>query len=485
MSRRRNPYPALVAVALVPALLLGGCWRFAAGRAPEPAVVDAGSSGSTSSSVPVGALTTPLLSVRRAPGIVSRDLNQAAFAEALTAFLPSIDDTSCVAVSVDGKFVAGKNETVALRPASNVKLITASVALAVLGASFTYTTEVRGTVQAGVVTGDLYLVGGGDPLLNSSWWKGPNTKFPPFNNTSVESLAAAIRDAGITRIDGGIVGDASRYDDEWYAPTWGGDIRFTEGGPVSALLANDSRESNTVSSDDPAAGAATVLKNALADLGITVAGGASDGVAPAEAPSITSVSSQPLPAILQEMLTTSDNNTAEMVLKEIGLAKGGAGTREAGLAVVVDTLTGWGVPMDGVTLVDGSGLSDENRLTCNALLAVLQHQAADDPIGQGLAKAGQEGGTLNDAFVGSPLEGVLLGKTGTLSNYADGVGGRPGAKSLCGYVPLDGGGAIEFAMVLNGPQIVEKVNYRPIWDAFGAVVAAYPSGPGAAELGPR
>jgi D-alanyl-D-alanine carboxypeptidase/D-alanyl-D-alanine-endopeptidase (penicillin-binding protein 4) len=200
---------------------------------------------------------------------------------------------------------------------------------------------------------------------------------------------------------------------------------------------------------------------------------------------VASVTSLPMTAVLQEMLTTSDNNTAEMLLKEIGVKAGGAGTREAGLGVVLSTVRSWGVPTDAIVLVDGSGLSDDNRLTCASLLGVMQHQSIDDPIGQGFAVAGQTGGTLSDAFVGTALEGVLRGKTGTLYNYGDGTGGKPAAKSLSGYVPVEGGGAIEFAMLLNGPQVAEKVVYRPIWDAFGKVLMSYPSGPTAAQLGPR
>jgi D-alanyl-D-alanine carboxypeptidase/D-alanyl-D-alanine-endopeptidase (penicillin-binding protein 4) len=482
MARRRNPYPGLVVVALVPALLLGGCWKFADGRSPDGVAVD---TVSTAVVAEPAALTTPLLSVRRTPAVLARDVSLAAFTTEAEGFLPMIDGTSCVALSVDGQMVASKNADLPLRPASNVKIITAAVALEVLGAGHTYTTEVRGSAQGGVVTGDLYLVGGGDPLLSSSWWKGPNTKYPPFNVTPIESLAQSIHDAGITQINGAIIGDASRYDDEWYAPTWTKDVRFTEGGPVSALLVNDSREANDTSSNDPVVGSATVLTNALRDVGVTVTGQPSAGSAPADLPVVASVVSQPLPAILQEMLTTSDNNTAEMVLKEIGHKAVGAGTREAGLGVVMQTLQQWGIPTDGVTLVDGSGLSDENRLTCDTLLEVMQHQSIDDPIGQGMAVAGQTGGTLDDAFVGTDLEGVLRGKTGTLYNYADGTGGKPAAKSLSGYVPVDGGGAVEFSMLLNGPQVAEKVVYRPIWDAFASVLLSYPSGPSAADLAPR
>ena len=475
--------PGLLLVALVPALLLGGCWRFAAGRVPEEVALPTEAAAAVPA-VP-GALTTPLMSVRRSPGVMARGLNIDGLSAELQGFLPRIDSTSCVAVSVDGKAVGSSNADTPLRPASNVKLLTAAVALEVLGPDHVFTTEVRGTVSGGVVTGDLYLVGGGDPLLSSSWWRGPNPKYPPFNTTSIEALAEAVRVAGVTVVQGAVVGDASHFDDEWYAPTWTGDVRFTEGGPVSGLLANDSREAVDRSSNDPVVGAATVFAEALRSVGVTVTGAASKGVADASLPVIAAIPSQPLPAVLAEMLTTSDNNTAEMVLKEIGLKGGGAGTREAGLAVVMSTLATWGVDTTGVVLVDGSGLSDENRLTCNVLLAVVQHQSVDDAVGSGLAVAGAAGGTLSDAFAGTSLEGVLRGKTGTLYNYDDGTGGKPAAKSLSGFVPVTGGGAVEFAIVLNGPQVSEKVVYRPIWDAFGKVLASYPAGPGAADLGPR
>lgn len=475
--------PGLLVAALVPALALGGCWRFAAGRVPSEVTLPAGST--TISVVTPAVLGTPLMSVRRSPGVLARDLNIASFRAELQDFLPAIDGTSCVAVSVDGQQVGSVNADTPLRPASNVKLITAAVALEVLGPQHVFTTEVRGVVTGGVVTGDLYLVGGGDPLLSSIWWKGPNPKYPPFNTTSIEALADAVRASGVTAVQGGVVGDDSHFDDEWYAPTWTSDVRFTEGGPISGLLANDSREAVDRSSNDPVVGAATVFAEALEAVGVTVSGGASKGAADPALPVIAAIPSLPLPAVLAEMLTTSDNNTAEMVLKEIGLRAGGSGTREAGLAVMMATLTKWGIDTAGVELVDGSGLSDENRLTCNALLAVVQHQDVDDAVGAGLAVAGAAGGTLSDAFEGTSLEGVLRGKTGTLYNYDDGTGGKPAAKALSGFVPVDGGGAVEFAILLNGPQVSEKVVYRPIWDSFGAALSTYPSGTSAADLGPR
>lgn len=488
MARRRNPVPGLVAVALVPALLLAGCWRIAGGRAAggTPVVIDGASigAGDEGAGIAAIALPTPLLSVRRAPAVLARDVNLAAFTAQAQSFLANIDETSCAAISIDGVPVAATNADTPLRPASNVKLLTAAVALEVLGPEFTYVTKVRGTLVDGRVVGDLYFVGGGDPVLNNTWWKGPNAKFPPFNNTSVEQFADSIVNAGVTVIEGSVIGDPSRYDEEWYAPSWFDDVRFIEGGPVSGLLVSDSRESPDRSSNDPAVGAATVLTNELRARGILVNGEPGRGVAPPDLAVVASTSSLPLPAVLAEMLTTSDNTAAEMVLKEIGFQGAGQGTREAGLGVVMSTLQSWGVPTDGTVLVDGSGLSDENRFTCNAFLAVLQHLAVDDPVGAGLPVAAQAGGTLADAFEGTPMEGVLRAKTGTLYNYDDGIGGRPAVKALSGFVPLEGGGAIEFSMLLTGPQIAEKVEYRPIWDAFAALLAGYPSGPTAAQLAP-
>ena len=79
--------------------------------------------------------------------------------------------------------------------------------------------------------GDLYLVGGGDPVLASEWWNGNNPKWPPFNETSFESLADAIQQHGVTKITGGVIGDGSRYDDEFFAPTWAAADHVTQAGP--------------------------------------------------------------------------------------------------------------------------------------------------------------------------------------------------------------------------------------------------------------
>ena len=476
-SRRINPIPVLVLLAAIPAAGLGALWRFADARRPPPVVQPVAPDPAT---LPA-AMTTPLLSVRRAPGVLSRQINRSALQAALEPLLALVDDNRCFALAINGQPVAEKNETLPLSPASNLKILTAAVALDVLGPGFTYSTKVVGALGAdGVVQGDVYLVGGGDPVLASEWWNGNNPKWPPFNETSFDSLADAIQQHGVTKITGGLIGDGSRYDDEFFAPTWAGADHITQAGPIDALLANDSWQSPQVSAKDPALGAATVLRDMLKARGIAV-GDASTGTATVGAATIAEVQSQPLPAILAEMLTTSDNNTAEMVLKEIGFKSKGQGTRTAGLQVVMERLAAWGVPTAGLSLVDGSGLSDANRLTCAAILAVLEHGSATDAVGQGMPVAGAAGGTLFDVFATGPLAGKLHGKTGTLNPNCN--PGQLGAKSLSGYVPEGGSDAIEFALLQNGQCIVN--NYRALWDQLGQALGPYPTGPSAAMLAPR
>jgi D-alanyl-D-alanine carboxypeptidase len=95
--------------------------------------------------------------------------------------------------------------------------------------------------------------------------------------------------------------------------------------------------------------------------------------------------------------------------------------------------------------------------------------------------AGAAGGTLADVFTDTPLAGKLHGKTGSLNPNCN--AGQLGAKSLGGYLPQTGGGAIEFVLLQNGECIAK--NYRSLWDQLGQALAPYPTGPTAEALAPR
>ena len=183
-------------------------------------------------------------------------------------------------------------------------------------------------------------MGGGDPLLSGEWYPDSGLdRFRAFNITSLDQLGRDLAAAGVTQIEGVVRGDGSRYDDEFYAPGWGGGVAGLEAGPYDALLVNDSRVlGDDQRGADPNEAGAREFVRILTGQGVTVTGGSGTGVAPAGIDVLASIESLPLSAVIEEMLTNSDNNTAELMVKEIGLATAGVGTRQAGLDAIASTV---------------------------------------------------------------------------------------------------------------------------------------------------
>lgn len=490
-----NPVAALAVAALIPATVLWGVWQWSSNRADIAEGAVPASAASDADDAPVAdepvetpsvALATALLSFRRSASALSRDLNLSAFESAVVPFLDTVNDRSCTAVSVDGRLVGSKNAELPVIPASNQKVLVGAVALEVLGADFTYTTTVVGPPpSAGVINGDIVLVGGGDPLLSGEWYPDSDLdRHPVFNITPIDELARQLVAAGVTQINGSVIGDGSRYDDEFFAPGWGLGDAGVEAGPYDALLVNDARvRGDEQRGSDPSEAGAREFARILAEQGITVSGGSTAGTAPTDQTSLASVSSMPLPAAIAEMLTNSDNNTAELMLKEIGLTVSGTGSRTAGLDAIAATMAEWGIDTAGLVLGDGSGLSLDNRLTCSIMLGVLRHVGFESAVGQGLAVAGQTG-TLSEVFGETAVSGRLRGKTGTLNNlpYDE---DPPAVKALSGYLPVDGGAAIEYVLILNGPTIDDQREYRPIWAEMVSALTSFPAVASPAVLAPR
>ena len=483
-----GPFIALIAIMSMPVVALTALLVWSddqadqheasrAARTEQPVVAPA------ASTPPAPALVTPLLAYRRAPTQVATAGDDHQLAEAMEELAFFVDERSCLAVSVDGRPVLARNPNTPVIPASTNKLLIAAVATEVLGQQYTFTTSVvAAPVVDGEIDSDLYLVGGGDPLLVSEDYPTDDDRFPEFNTTSLDDLADAVVASGVTRIRGSVLGDGTRYDDEFFIPSWGAGVAGVEAGPYDALVVNDARTlGRSGRQPDPNDAAAREFARLLRARGVGVDDGSGTGAADPALPVLASVQSRPLTDVVAEMLTTSDNDTAEMLLKELGVADRGEGTVAAGLDVVDRTLRSWGVPMEGVRLADASGLSSDNRLTCAALLAVLQ-RVAGGPVAAGLPVAGRSG-TLAEEFVGSAMDGRLTAKTGTLGNPPDDLD-PPAAKGLAGFVGTSAGSTIEFVLLLNGPTIDEQDTYEPYWSALGDRLAAYPQGPDPAMVSP-
>jgi D-alanyl-D-alanine carboxypeptidase/D-alanyl-D-alanine-endopeptidase (penicillin-binding protein 4) len=464
---------ALAVLAVVPTIVLVAANRWTTDR------VDAAQPIPTSAVDGGPATATPLLSSRRLPETIHDDVAEQALVTALTPFAQGVGPNGCFTTAVDGEEVVDAAGGRAVLPASNVKLLTAAVALEMLGADHRFTTTVRATGRDGATAGTLYLVGGGDPVLGTQDYlvaSAAQDTYPQPLVTPLESLADEIVASGITRVTGGIVGDASRYDAEQRVPSWPPSyVAERQAGPLSALLVNDgsAQLSPLRPTDEPAEHAADVLRDLLTARGVTVDGGVSSGVAPADATDVAAVQSATLAELMPDLLAWSDNTTAELLVKELAVATGSVpGSRPAGLAAIDATLRTWGVPMDGVVLADGSGLDRGNRLTCDALGAVLARSGADGPLAAGLAVAGQTG-TLARYFVDSPAQGRLVGKTGTLT----------GARALSGFVAAeDGTRHIAFNYIENGEGARPYAEGR--WAELGSVLTTYPQAPPVEQLAP-
>ena len=179
-----------------------------------------------------------------------------------------------------------------------------------------------------------------------------------------------------------------------------------------------------------------------------------------------------LDAIVAGMLTSSDNYSAEMLVRSIGLAAEGSGTTPAGLRALVTTVSKLGVPTTGVSLSDGSGLAPQDRVTCAALLAAVDLGARDGyhALRSGLAVAGRTG-TLGQRFLGDPLAGRLRAKTGSI----DGVVG------LAGVVPTSVG-LLRFSFLANGD--FSGVGGSALQNQIAHLVASYPVVPAPSALVP-
>lgn len=481
---RLAPLFGLFALSLLPvaglaSLLVWSDRQADAHEAADEAVPDAPVTAATAAP----ALTTAVFDVRRVPATLSRIASDNLLSAALDQLYAFVDDRSCVSVSVDRRPVSSLHGDTPVIPASTNKLLIAGVAIELLGAEHRFTTSVAASAPVdGVVDGDMFLIGGGDPLLVAADFAGDDAVRAPAT-TALDQLADAVVAAGVTSVRGAIVGDATRYDDQYVLDSWGPGVAYVDAGPIGALSVNDGQTVGRRGRQrDPGEAAAREFSRLLRDRGVQVNNGAKSGPSDPAVAVIASIDSAPLSDIVAEMLTLSDNDTAEMLTKEVGLAAGGAGTTVDGLAAVGATLQDWGVPMDGVTIVDGSGLSSENHLTCDALVGVLDHLEGTVAV-DGLAVAGRTG-TLTDQFIGSPVEGTLRAKTGTLSNPPPELD-PPEVKGLAGYLDAPDGSTIEFAMVLNSPGVVTADGYLPYWGALAERLATYPAGPPAAELGPR
>jgi len=425
-----------VKLRVVAASILGVVALVAVGYALRP-------SSDGAAAAPTPALGTPLWSIRRVPAPVAALAgDQRLRADTITA-LEGYE--ACLIVESGSGSLVDQNGTTALTPASTTKLLTAVAALSVLGPETRFTT--RAAFSAAPVDGTvdrIVLVGGGDPLLATPEYasyvaQAPLTAATP-TTTSLAALADSVVGAGITSVPGGIGFDDSRHEATRLLPGWKPTDLGESVGPPGALEVNGGLTDwwGDVAADDPGAYTTDEFARLLGERGVAVGPGRGRAAPPGGNQGAT-VQSAPVSEIVAEMLSASDNLTAEVLTREVGLKASGAGTTAAGVAEIRRVLATLNVPTGGLVLNDGSGLSRDNRISCATLNAALNLTTLSEfaSIRDGLAVAGERG-TLIGRFVGTPVRGHLVAKTGSLDR----------ASALAGF--LDVGTPLQFALIANG-----------------------------------
>lgn len=424
-----------------------------------------------------------------------------------------------------GKILYDYNGNMRLHPASNLKLITAATALSILGDEYTFHTEVLtdGVIKEGVLLGNLYLKGKGDPTLLVS---------------DLEQLSNKLREMGITSVKGNLIADDTWFDHIRYSIDlpWSDEETYY-GGQVSALTLSPDRDYDTgtvivevrpgkigetpqvsmypetdyvelinkaktidkkgqkdlsitrvhgkniifiegtipvqstfvkewVSTWEPAEYAIHVFKDTLQASDIKLQGKVKTGATPEDAKELAIDSSIPLSEIVMIFMKQSNNGIGEMLIKELGKKVHNDGSWEKGLQVVDSELKRLGINTGSLVIRDGSGISHVNLIKPNdftALLFLVQKEKWFTAYQNSFPVAGSGeriiGGTLFHRMHNLPDGVEVRAKTGTISTVS----------TLSGYVTTKSGNKLIFSIMLN--HLLDESRGKELEDNIVQIIA--------------
>lgn len=410
--------------------------------------------------------------------------------------------------AADGEIIYANLGDTRVRPASVMKLLTGATALEKLGTDYSFKTELYtdGAIADGVLQGDIYLRGQGDPTI---------TKI------ELDSFAASLKEKGIHTISGHIYGDDTWYDDIRLSQdlNWSDELHYTgtqisaltfspnedydagtvivevypaakvgEPGNIGMVPKNDYMQivnqvqtvskkgdkhitvervhgSNTVVVSgtipvgakkdrtwaavwEPTDYAVHLFKKAIEAQGIKFSEVNQVGrkAVPDSASLVTEKKSMSLKDLFTPFMKLSNNGHGEVLVKEVGQAVGSEGSWDQGLLEMGRTLGEMGVNMETMLLRDGSGMSHKTLVTANEVTKLL-YVAREKPwyptFLNSLPVAGNE-----ERFVGGTLRYRMKG-TAAAGNVKAKTGTLNGVTSLAGYVETKGGEELIFTMIIN------------------------------------
>ncbi len=365
---------------------------------------------------------------------------------------------------LDGKPVLAEGPSV-VTPASTLKLLTCLAALDAVGPEHRFTTSVVASGR------DVTLVGGGDPLLASKP-VGEDT-YPAQADlaTLAEKTARRLLDDGHRRVR--LSFDDSLFTGPAVSPDWEPDYLPDDVvSPITALWVDEGRlsEGDDDRAPDPAAHAADVFAAELARDGVTVVGPVRRAAADPSADRVAAVQGAELVEVVQHVIELSDNEGAEVLARHVALSQDLPASFDGAGQAVTEVVHHLGIPVHGAVVLDGSGLSRDDRLPVRTLLATLAASAVpDDPrlgsLVEGLPVAGFSG-SLGYRFEegGDAALGRVRAKTGTL--VAGGVHG------LAGIVTAKDGTLMLFVAVADRVKVENTTFVRDRLDQVAGALAA-------------
>ncbi|SBT52612.1 D-alanyl-D-alanine carboxypeptidase/D-alanyl-D-alanine endopeptidase [Micromonospora auratinigra] len=420
-----------------------------------------------------------------------------------------LDGAQAGVVVVDastGRTLYDRNGNRRLVPASNTKLLTSTAAMELLGPGHRFTTDVSGAGRrrAGLLSGNLYLRGGGDPTMLAA---------------DYDRLAAQVAAEGVRVVTGNLVADDTRYDRTRLGPDWTWDdesayyaaqvsaltvapdtdydagtviVHAAPGGTAGArpeitmtpangwlridnraetvatgetsisferehggntivvtgqIAVGDAPESDWVTVWEPTGYAADIFRTALQRHGVRVLGRTVLGQpTPDDATTVARHDSMPLAELMVPFLKLSNNGHAEVLTKELGRVLSGSGTWAAGLSAISEYVGDSGVDTGTLRQRDGSGLSRRNLIPPAQFVSLLTEVRAEPWFDTWYAALPVAGNA--DRFVGGTLRSRMRG-TAAADNVHAKTGSLTGVSSLSGYATDADGHVLAFSVVLN------------------------------------
>ncbi len=416
-------------------------------------------------------------------------------------------------------------------PASNEKIPTTAATLMTLGPDFTFETALcrRGEIREGALEGDLIVFGDGDPTLYERFFADSREVFRRW--------AAALREQGVERVTGDIIGDDNAFDDQrlgagwsydyldtWYAAEFGAlqlnenyidvkiippadasgavtlepnlpsayytlvnQIRVAAEGSSSVRVSRDFGSNEIVFSGRVKAGDkpwtvsptitnptlfyVTVLRETLEAEGIRVEGRAVDcddlpgwSARREDFPRVATHHSPPLAEILTGLMKRSQNLYAETMPRLLGYKETGLGSFANGRKVVEARLAELGVAPGTYEYSDGSGLGRYNYVSPRQLATILRgmDRHAYGEVWRNTFPIAGVDGTLRSRMKGTPAEGNVRAKTGTIANV----------RGLSGYVTTADGERLLFSFLVNASLRSNREN-EEITDGVCALLAGF------------